>query len=214
MKKKMNWSVLGLIVLALCTVLNFIIQMQIGREETVIPPKEVHEIVIEAPKVETVEVTIINAVRIDARETYISEEYQRYCFEIAEKYDICPELLISMIERESNGRKDVSNSAGDSGLLQVNPKWHRDRMERLGVTDLYDPYSNILVAADYLAELLEQNGDMYLALMKYNMVHDTAERMYKNGKYSEYAIAVSERAKELQELHEEEGELYEKTDID
>ena len=45
-------------------------------------------------------------------------------------------------------------------------------MERLGVSDLTDPYSNILVAADYLEELFQKSdGDIYLVLMKYNMKH-------------------------------------------
>lgn len=164
-----------------------------------------HQVAIQT--VEEVEAELIcEPIKIDAEDTYIPEEYQRYCVEIGEIYNICPELLMAMMERESSGRKNASNSAGDSGLLQVNPKWHYDRMERFGVTDLYDPYSNILVAADYLAELFKQNGDLYLVLMKYNMVHSTAEDLFEKGVYSEYAIEVSERAWELETLHEQEGE--------
>lgn len=145
-------------------------------------------------------------IRIDAEDTYISEEYQRYSMEIGKKYNICPELLMAMIEQESSGQKNASNSTGDTGLLQVNPKWHADRMIKLGVTDLYDPYSNILVAADYLAELFQENEDVYLVLMKYNMVHSTAEELYEKGVYSQYAIDVSERAWELEMIHDQEGE--------
>ena len=43
-------------------------------------------------------------------------------------------------------------------------------MERLGVSDLYDPYGNILVATDYLVELFEKHGDIGLSLMIYNMI--------------------------------------------
>ncbi len=57
---------------------------------------------------------------------------------------------MAMIEQESSGDPKVANGAGDTGLLQVNAKWHRDRMEKLGATDLTDAYSNILVATDYL----------------------------------------------------------------
>lgn len=140
------------------------------------------------------------------KETTISEEYQGYCIEIGKKYHICPELLMAMIEQESSGRAEVINSAGDTGLLQVNPKWHKERMERLGVSDLTDPYSNILVAADYLAELFQESeGDIYLVLMKYNMRHDTAEDMFYTGKFSEYSVLVEHRAWELQQLHDEKG---------
>lgn len=110
---------------------------------------------------------------------------------------------MAMIEQESAGRADAVNETGDTGLLQVNPKWHRERMERLGVSDLTDPHSNILVAADYLAELFSENdGDIYLVLMKYNMKHDAAERLFYTGKFSEYSVLVEHRARELQELHD------------
>ena len=61
---------------------------------------------------------------------------------------------------------------------------------------------NILVAADYLEELFqESDGDIYLVLMKYNMKHDAAERLFYTGKFSEYSVLVEHRARELQELH-------------
>lgn len=145
-------------------------------------------------------------IMIEAEDTWISEEYQEYCRKAGERYRICPELLMAMIERESSGNADAVNSEGDTGLLQVNERWHYSRMEKLGVTDLYEPYSNILVAADYLAELFEQNQDPYLVLMKYNMSHNAAEELYEQGIYSEYAIKVTERAWELEMLHGQEGE--------
>ncbi|MCM1258448.1 MAG: lytic transglycosylase domain-containing protein [Roseburia sp.] len=140
-----------------------------------------------------------------AEDTYISEEYQRYCVEIGEMYHICPELLMAMIEQESSGRTGARNDAGDTGLLQINPKWHYDRMEKFGVTDLYDPYSNILVAADYLAELFRDNGEVYLVLMKYNMPHSNAKELFDQGIYSEYALQVAERSWELERIHSQEG---------
>lgn len=147
-------------------------------------------------------------ISMDKEDTWITEEYQEYCVEIGGKYNICPELLIAMIERESNGKARASNSAGDTGLLQVNPRWHYSRMERLGIVDLYDPYSNITVAADYLAELFKQNDDLYLVLMKYNMDPKTAEELCRQGNYSEYAMEVSERAWELEKIHERKGKGY------
>ncbi len=154
---------------------------------------------------EAVEAPAHETAAADAEDTWISEEYQKYCREVGKEYNICPELLMAMVERESNGEAYASNSAGDSGLLQVNPRWHRERMERLGATDLYDPYSNILVAADYLAELFEWDGDLYLVLMEYNMGSSTAKSLYYKGIYSEYAVEVAQRAWELEKIHEKES---------
>lgn len=162
-------------------------------------------------KMMTVE-ACISAEKKTACDTWIAEEYQGYCRTIGTEYGICPELLMAMIERESSGNADAFNSAGDSGLLQVNQTWHYERMKELGVTDLYDPYSNILVAADYLKELFEQDEDLYIVLMKYNMNHSTAEMLHKQGNYSDYAIEVAERACELERLHEKERR-HEETDF-
>lgn len=138
-------------------------------------------------------------------DTWISPEYQMYCFEIGQKYNLSPYLLMAMIEKESSGNAQAANSTGDSGLMQVNPKWHEDRMERLGVSDLTDPYSNILVAADYLSELLQENNyNIPLGLMKYNMDHEQAETLMEQGIYSEYAKKVVERMWELKLLHQKE----------
>ena len=61
---------------------------------------------------------------------------------------------MAIVEAESSGKADARNG-GCIGLMQVYEKYHKDRMKRLGVTDLYDPYSNILVGTDILMELAE-----------------------------------------------------------
>lgn len=77
------------------------------------------------------------------------------------------------------------------------------------VSDLKDGYTNIRVGADYLAELFEENeGDLYLVLMKYNMLHDKAEGFVEQGIYSEYSLKVAGRAEELERLREEKGEAH------
>lgn len=177
-----------------------------GEPEQDVEPDRMEETTVEVQG--QVEISSVNGINIFKlpEETDIPEEYQNYCIEIGKQYHICPELLMAMIEQESSGRADIVNSAGDTGLLQVNPAWHKERMERLGVSDLTDPYSNILVAADYLAELFSENdGDIYLVLMKYNMRHETAEDMFYAGKFSDYSVMVEHRAWELQQLHDEKG---------
>lgn len=141
--------------------------------------------------------TTVNAAGND---TYISKEVQRACIKYGEEYNICPELLMAMCEKESSGRADAVNGPC-KGLLQVNENVHKERMERLGVTDLYDIDSNVNVAADYLLELFEENEDIYLVLMKYNMGGAAAEILYEQGIYSKYAVSVSERSMELERIH-------------
>lgn len=77
------------------------------------------------------------------------------------------ELALAVIKKES-GFQNITGDDGESvGYMQIQEKWHRQRMERLGVTDLTDPLSNFRVGCDYLAELLE-NYTLQEALTAYN----------------------------------------------
>lgn len=87
--------------------------------------------------------------------------------ELGAQYDICPELIQAMCFKESSFRTDVE-SDGNVGIMQVNPKWHKGRMERLGVADIFDMRGNMVVGVDYLSELIGQYEDVSVALMVYN----------------------------------------------
>ena len=139
----------------------------------------------------------------EAAEGCISEaELIQITEEVGAMYDICPELLQAQVERESTYRIDATNGSC-KGLAQISVKWHTDRMERLGVTDIYEPYGNILVAADYLRELYNerQDDDTYYVLMRYNMAIDTANQLYAAGEITDYARGIVKRAMELERLH-------------
>lgn len=135
-----------------------------------------------------------------AEDTYLSEEIQEACIKHGEEYNICPELLMAIIEKESRGNPDVENGSC-KGLMQINIIFQKDRMKRLGVSDLYDQYSNILVGADYLAELFDKYEDPYLVLMVYNMGYRKAISLYNNEQYTNYAVEICERSEELERIH-------------
>lgn len=133
---------------------------------------------------------------------YIDESYYPYIVEVCEKYNIKPELIASIIWNESRWNESATN--GDCiGLMQINPKWQKERMKRLGVESLLDGQANILVGVDYISELMHENDDLYLVLMKYNMHRTTAYKNFNNGNYSEYAIEVPETAIEFEKMNEE-----------
>lgn len=143
---------------------------------------------------------IIPTIRLSAgdRECILSEEVKGYCEEIGEMYGICPELLMAIIEAESSGNQYAENGSC-KGLMQVSVKWHADRMEKLGVVDIYDEYSNILVATDYLAELRDDYEEVSYVLDIYNG-NSKAYYNYENGILSKYAGSVLERSAELERL--------------
>lgn len=128
--------------------------------------------------------------------SFISEEAQESCVKYGEEYGICPELLMAIIERESAGKVEAENG-GCKGLMQIADRWHKDRMERLEVTDIYDVDGNIHVGADYLAELFEEYEDVGIVLMVYHGEKNAANKE----KLSSYAEEILTRSAELERMN-------------
>lgn len=143
------------------------------------------------------------SVPVSAKETYSEEDINQMVEECCKDYDVSPYLVESIIFYESTYNPNATNRSKTCfGLMQIGKRWHKDRMDRLGVTDLYDPESNILVGVDYLQELFEKYEDPGLVLMIY---HGEKNAVYKanHGIISNYAQNILERAKELEETREE-----------
>ena len=128
--------------------------------------------------------------------THISVEAQVSCYEYGEMYDICPELLMAMIEAESSGNPKAEN--GDcKGLMQISERWHSGRMEEIGADDIWSETDNIHIGANYLHELFNRYEDVALVLMVYNGESDAAEKA-ENGYISDYARKILDRSAELE----------------
>lgn len=135
----------------------------------------------------------------DTRETWISDNAYAYCEQIGSQYNICPELLMAVIETESSGQAYATNG-NCIGLMQVSSRYHGGRMQKLGVSNLYEEYDNILTAADYLEELFQKYKEPSLVLDMYNG-NSKAMYNYENGILSTYADKILTRARELEKLH-------------
>lgn len=133
-------------------------------------------------------------------DTYIPQSAIDACEKYGEEYGICPELLMAIAEAESRGTIDAENG-NCKGIMQVSAKWHKDRMKRLGVTDIFDVDSNIHVATDYLSDLFEEYEDIGTVMLMYN--GDSRVDAYQAGTadMSAYAGKILERSEELERLH-------------
>lgn len=107
-------------------------------------------------------------------------ETQALLHAACEEAGITYELALAVIRKETEFQNVMGDNGNSYGYMQIQPRWHEDRMERLGVTDLTDPYSNFRVGCDFLAELLS----------KYTL--EEALTAYNSGKpgKSEYATSV------------------------
>lgn len=126
----------------------------------------------------------------------VPDEVREISEELGEQYCICPELLQAMAWKESRFRTDAENQ-GCVGIMQISERWHRDRMKRLGVNDLYDMRQNIMVAADYIAELAADGEPIEISLMKYHGESVISEVM-DGTRESEYVTSILELAAELE----------------
>lgn len=133
------------------------------------PPVEVASETLEAAV--TVIEEDLEIYHLEAIEFYpvpLDHDLQVHIIRTCDENGIDPAVVIAMIATESDFDPDTIGDGGDSyGLMQIQPKWHSERMERLGVTDLLNPLQNVTVGMDYLAELLDKYS-LESALTAYN----------------------------------------------
>jgi hypothetical protein len=83
-------------------------------------------------------------------------------------HDIPVTLLLAVMAQESSFKPGALND-NDWGLMQVNAKWHFDKVEAIGgKLRLYDPSLNIKVGSAILADYLKISGNYWGALRRYN----------------------------------------------
>lgn len=139
---------------------------------------------------------------------YFPEKMQVYTYCVCKQYGVRYDLVVALIEKESGYKFDKIGDDGHSiGYMQIYEECHRDRMERLNVTDLMNPYQNVLVGIDYLSELIERYGTIQDALAAYNYGEQGAKQhLWKNGIYVyEYNQTIMSRMKEIEEELEQDA---------
>lgn len=155
-------------------------------EEVTEPTKE------ETTATEATEVTeVVTEPSVTLYDVPLSSSLQEHIIEQADLHGIDPAIVVAMAWKESSYNHDAIGDGGDSvGLLQIQEKWHRSRMERLDCTNLLDPYQNVTVGVDYLAENLNRYGSIEAALTAYNCGS-------YSGTVTQYARSVMAMAKQL-----------------
>ena len=133
----------------------------------------------------------------------LSKELQDYRFSITEQYSVPAEVVIAIIERESDYRPHVTGLAGEQGLMQIHPINH-DRLEdTLGITDFYDPEQNILAGTYMLSELFAKYDTATEALMCYNCGETGAKRLWAKGiTETEYTVGILSFSETLENKEE------------
>ena len=147
---------------------------------------------------------VIETVQIIEQKLYdvpLDADLQQHIINTSEMYGVDPAIIMAMIDTESSFRADAVGDDGRSyGLMQIQVKFHQERMQRLGVSDMLNPYENVLVGIDYLAEQIARGNGIEWALMGYNGGASYANEMSANGLISDYAANVLSKAGEIEML--------------
>ena len=133
-------------------------------------------------------------------QTGIPEEIYQDAEIIGNEFNICPELLLAIAERESRFQADAKNGSC-KGLMQLNTACHKARFEEMGwsAQEWTNAYKNMYVAADYLADLFKQYEDVGIVLGVYHGESGAVSRG-QSGKLSSYVTKILKRSEELERL--------------
>lgn len=81
----------------------------------------------------------------------LDEETQRTIYEMCGEDPALFCTVMAIAKKETRFDPEAVGDAGKSiGMMQINTHWQRDRIERLGITDLTNPAQNAEVAIDFL----------------------------------------------------------------
>lgn len=111
-------------------------------------------------------------------------ETQKEILEMCFEYDLTYELILGIISVESDFRSTVIGDGGESfGLMQIQPKWWSETMNKHEITNLLDPLQNIHCGCAILRELIDRYGTEYRALQAYNTGRPDSNNGYADKVY-------------------------------
>ncbi len=105
-------------------------------------------------------------------EIAFSSNFEKIFQEVAQRFNLDPDLLKAMAKVESNFNPRAISPKGAMGVMQLIPS----TAQLVGVDNPFDPIENIWGGAKYLRMLLDEFKDLKLSLAAYNAGPDTVRR--------------------------------------
>ncbi len=94
----------------------------------------------------------------------VEDKFDDIICEASKKYNVDPNLIKAIIKKESNFNPRSVSKVGAKGLMQLTS----NTAKAVGVKNSFDPKQNIMGGTKYLRQLINQFGDLGLALAAYN----------------------------------------------
>lgn len=129
----------------------------------------------------------------------LDEQLQDYIRKQCQEANIDMELVLAVIQVESNFDSNVVSETNDYGLMQINKVNHESLQKKLSIYDFLDPYDSVRAGIYMLSKLDWCENDIQ-RLMCYNMGVSGAKRAWRKGiQETEYTKKVLEAKKEMKD---------------
>lgn len=131
----------------------------------------------------------------------LSNDLQDYLFAECASKKVPVDLVLALIDVESDFNPNLISKTDDYGLMQIN-SCHKDFLQKaLHITDLLDEKQNIKAGVYMLSGIVNRYKDVNQALMVYNRGEAGAKKLWDNGVYSTtYSRNVIAKIDEIKRL--------------
>jgi len=107
-------------------------------------------------------------------------EVVRMAFREGGRHGLDPLLILAVIAVESRFNPFAASEQGALGLMQVVPRFHKDKMPGEGAPAMLEPGANIATGTSILKDSIRRGGSNEAGLQLYNGSFDDETRAYAN----------------------------------
>lgn len=154
---------------------------------------------IEALEFKECNYTTVQATTLYKRDIPLSDELQEYTYHTAQKYNVDYDLILAIMQTESQYNNIISDNGEDIGLCQINVINAEWLYKEYGLYNLMEEHQNIEACAIILNKLQGQFDDESHVVMAYNLGEGKAKKYINSGKTTEYTEKVYENMEEIKE---------------
>lgn len=119
------------------------------------------------------------------------EKILQAAFAEAKVQGVDPYLIAGLIWVESRFDHRARGKSGDTGLMQIIPKWHPEKLSKVS---LYDVHENIRVGTMIIKQYTQQTGSVRGGLIRYNVGNIPND---KGRAYAAKVLAARDRIRNL-----------------
>lgn len=110
----------------------------------------------------------------------MTQEWVRMAYEQGSREGVDPLLVIAVMAVESSLNPIAESVAGAKGLMQVIPRFHKEKFPAQDDKSVMDPENNIQAGARILKDTIRRGGSLVAGLQLYNGAPSDAKASYAN----------------------------------